>query len=187
MSEKSSRLSGIGPALFARRLSRADDANRFFAILQPPQRVRNYQDSSSNGSSHTFRAPLELGVLGLVPIQSFRVAENGSGFFERHAVLLEVAQGFSGIPREHITVYTLIWPGWEAISLSRAQLVGGRIAGGETWAAWDGTFGKSDRLDGVDYKLSFLYAVPRTDGNARTCPERTVQVISTRLPPLEVA
>jgi len=156
MSEKSSRLSGIGPALFARRLSRADDANRFFAILQPPQRVRNYQDSSSNGSSHTFRAPLELGVLGVVPIQSFRVAENGSGFFERHAVLLEVAQGFSGIPREHITVYTLIWPGWEAISLSRAQLVGGRIAGGETWAAWDGTFGKSDRLDGVDYKRSFL-------------------------------
>lgn len=67
-------------------------------------------------------------MLGVVPIQSFRVAENGSGFFERHAVLLEVAQGFSGIPREHITVYTLIWPGWEAISLSRAQLVGGFTA-----------------------------------------------------------
>ena len=50
--------------------------------------------------------------------------------------------------------------------------------------AWDGTFGKSDRLDGVDYKRSFLYAVPRTDGNVRTCPERTVQVISTRRTPL---
>jgi hypothetical protein len=34
---------------------------------------------------------------------------------KRHAVLLEVAQGFSGIPREHISVYTLIAEIWKAV------------------------------------------------------------------------
>jgi hypothetical protein len=47
-------------------------------------------------------------MFGVVPIQSFGIAENSSALFERHAVLLEAAQGFAGIPREHILVYTLI-------------------------------------------------------------------------------
>jgi len=52
-------------------------------------------------------------MLGVVPVQSFRVAENRGGLLKRHAVLLEVAQGFAGIPREHIIVYTLILMNWE--------------------------------------------------------------------------
>src|SRR5262249_28559959 len=39
MSEKSMRLSGICFPLLAARLASADDANRFRAILLPPQRV----------------------------------------------------------------------------------------------------------------------------------------------------
>ncbi len=53
---------------------------------------------------------------GIVPIQGFRVAENGRGLFKRHAVLLQVAQSLSGVPGEHISVYTLIPAAWEAIS-----------------------------------------------------------------------
>src|SRR5579859_265505 len=108
ISERSRRLSGIGTALFARRLPGADDANSFFAIFQPPQRVRDDQDSSGERRSETFRPPLELGMLGVVPIERFWVAENGGGLFKGHAVLLQVAQGLSGIRREHIIVYTLI-------------------------------------------------------------------------------
>lgn len=54
-------------------------------------------------------------MLRVVPIQSFRIAENGGGLFKGHAVLLQVAQGFSGIPRKHIYVYTLIWGIWEGL------------------------------------------------------------------------
>src|SRR5215472_5367535 len=113
ISERSMRLSGIGFALFARRAARADDANSFFAIFKPPQGVRDGQDPSGKGSSKTSRPPLGLGMLRVVPIQSFRVAENRGGLFKRHAMLLEVAQGFAGIPREHIIVYTLIRADWE--------------------------------------------------------------------------
>jgi len=54
-------------------------------------------------------------MLRVVPIQGFRVAENGGRLFKRYAVLLEVARGFAGIPREHISVYTLIAEIWEAV------------------------------------------------------------------------
>lgn len=60
-------------------------------------------------------------MLRVIPIQRFGIAENSGGFFKRHAVLLEVAQGFSGIPREHITVYTLIEAAWEEISNEKTQ------------------------------------------------------------------
>src|SRR5579859_736724 len=108
ISERSRRLSGIDAALFTRRLACADDAYRFFAIFQPPQRVGDDQDSSAERRSETFRPPLKLGMLGVVPVEAFRVAENGGGLFKGHAVLLQVAQGLSGIRREHIIVYTLI-------------------------------------------------------------------------------
>lgn len=115
MSERSSRLSGIGFALLAGRLPCADDANCFFAIFQPPQRVRNDQDPPGEGSSEAFRPSLEFGMLRVVPIEGFRVTENAGGLFKGHAVLLEVAQGFSSIPREHIYVYTLIRGIWEGL------------------------------------------------------------------------
>ena len=41
MSERLSVLSGIGLALFAGRLARADDANDFLGIFQPPGSVDN--------------------------------------------------------------------------------------------------------------------------------------------------
>lgn len=52
-------------------------------------------------------------MLRVVPIQTFGVAEDHGGLLKRHSVLLEVAQGFAGIPREHILVYTLIQEDWE--------------------------------------------------------------------------
>src|SRR6266581_351433 len=55
-------------------------------------------------------------MLGIIPIQRFGVAENSRGLFKRHAVLLQVAQSLSGIPGEHISVYTLIRARWEATS-----------------------------------------------------------------------
>src|SRR5207253_164672 len=115
MSERSIRLSGIRLALFPRRLPRTDDANAFFPIFQPPWRVRDHQDSSRDGRSQALRPLLRLGMLGIIPVQRFRVAENGRGLFKRHAVLLQVAQSLSGIPGEHISVYTLIPASWEAI------------------------------------------------------------------------
>jgi len=44
----------------------------------------------------------------IVPVQCFGIAEDGRGFLKRNGVLLQIALGFSGIPREHICVYTLI-------------------------------------------------------------------------------
>src|SRR5690242_19513415 len=72
ISERSRRLSGIGFAFLARRLACADDANRFFAIFQPPERVRDDQDSSAERRSETFRPPLELGMLGEIGRASCR-------------------------------------------------------------------------------------------------------------------
>src|SRR6266852_6073324 len=108
MSERSSLLSGIGLALFASRLARADDANDFLDIFYPPGRVNDDQDPAGDRSSQTHGANFRVRVLRIVPIERFRVTENGGSLLERHAVLLQVAQGFPGIPREHITVYTLI-------------------------------------------------------------------------------
>jgi len=60
-------------------------------------------------------------MLGIFPIHSKRVAENCRSFFKGDAVLLEIAQGLCGVPREHINVYTLIttvcqlWAGSEAL------------------------------------------------------------------------
>src|SRR6266446_92940 len=50
-------------------------------------------------------------MLRIVPIQGVGVAKNGGSFLERDAVLLPVAQGLPGVPREHICVYTLIGRG----------------------------------------------------------------------------
>jgi hypothetical protein len=108
MSEKSSLLSGIGLAFFAGRLARADDANDFLPIFHPPGRVTDDQNPASDRSSQALEANLSVGVLGIVPVEDLGVPENGGGFLERHAVLLQVAQGLPGVPREHISVYTLI-------------------------------------------------------------------------------
>jgi len=47
-------------------------------------------------------------VLGIVPIEGVRIDENGGGFLEGDAVLLEITQSLVGVPRENICVYTLI-------------------------------------------------------------------------------
>ena len=111
MSEKSSFLSGIGLALFACRLARADDANDFLAIFQPPRRVNDDQNPASDRGSQTLGAEFSLGVLKIVPVEGFGVTEDSGGFLEGHAVFLQVAQGLPGVPREHISVYTLIQEG----------------------------------------------------------------------------
>src|SRR5437879_6511936 len=62
MSERSSLLSGIGLALFAGRLTRADDADDFFAIFHLPGRVNHDQNPPSDRGSQTLEADFRLGV-----------------------------------------------------------------------------------------------------------------------------
>ena len=76
MSERSSLLSGIGLALFAGRLARADDANNFFVIFQPPRRVNDDQNPASDRGSQTLGAEFSVGLLGIVPVEGFGVGEN---------------------------------------------------------------------------------------------------------------
>ncbi len=44
----------------------------------------------------------------IIPIESLRVAKNGGGFLEGNPVLPYVAKGPARVPREHISVYTLM-------------------------------------------------------------------------------
>src|SRR2546426_2444686 len=108
MSERSSLLSGIGLAFLAGRLARADDANDFLGMVHLSGRVNDDENPASDRRSQTLGANFSVGVLGIVPVQRLGVTENGGSFLERHAVLLQVAQGLPGVPREHIIVYTLI-------------------------------------------------------------------------------
>jgi hypothetical protein len=62
MSEKSIRLSGVCLALFAARFARADDANRFGAILQPPQYVYDQQNPADCRKSKPLPATLRREV-----------------------------------------------------------------------------------------------------------------------------
>src|SRR5437763_13120007 len=71
ISERSIRLSGIGLPFFPRRLPRADDANAFFPIFQPPWRVRDHQASSRDGIPQPLRPPFRLVMLRIIPIQRF--------------------------------------------------------------------------------------------------------------------
>ena len=59
-------------------------------------------------------------MLEVIPIQSLGIAENGSRFLERDAVLSQVADGFASVPREHINVYTLIRR-WCQIGFARSR------------------------------------------------------------------
>jgi hypothetical protein len=41
------------------------------------------------------------------PIQTVRIGKDRRSFFKRDAMLFAIPQGFLGVPREHIIVYTL--------------------------------------------------------------------------------
>src|SRR2546425_9725867 len=56
ISEKSIWLSGIGFPLFVARLPRADDANAFRAMFQPPERVDHRKHPPSGGDPQPLRA-----------------------------------------------------------------------------------------------------------------------------------
>lgn len=47
-------------------------------------------------------------MLEVVPVKSFGIAKDRRGFLERNTVLSYVAESLCNIPREHISVYTLI-------------------------------------------------------------------------------
>ncbi len=89
-------LSGICRAFFARCLACADDANRFFVILHS-SRINNKDDSADRGETDS-----------VIVVQPIGIGEDSSRLLKRDSVLLEVSEGFARIPREHITVYTLI-------------------------------------------------------------------------------
>lgn len=95
-------LSGIGFAFFTRRLARADNTNRFFAILQPPLRIDDNEHSSSDREAKAFETALVTRVRRIIPIKSFGITEYGRGFLERDAVLPQIREGFSGVPGEHL-------------------------------------------------------------------------------------
>jgi hypothetical protein len=48
------------------------------------------------------------GVFQVFPLEGAGISENGSPFFERDAMHASIPGGFSGIPGEHIYVYTII-------------------------------------------------------------------------------
>jgi hypothetical protein len=56
--------------LFARCLARADDADRFFFIFQPSNRINHKKDSPRNGEAYPGRPPFCKGVLKIIPVQS---------------------------------------------------------------------------------------------------------------------
>src|SRR5437016_3559671 len=49
-----------------------------------------------------------LRVFNVIVVQPIGIGEDSSRLLKRDSVLLEVSEGFARIPREHITVYTLI-------------------------------------------------------------------------------
>jgi len=101
-------LSGIGLALFAARLARADDANGFLVIFQSPRSIDDEKDSTRDRAPQPLGATLRKRMAEIFPIQAFGIAEDGGGFFKGNAVLLQICQRFPGVPGEHINVYTLI-------------------------------------------------------------------------------
>src|SRR2546425_2115876 len=108
ISEKSIWLSGIGFPLFAARLPRADDANAFLAMFQPPERVDHRKHPPSGGDPEPLRATLGQRMFNVFPIQTFRIAEHRSCFFKSDAMLFVIADRLLRLPREHFIVYTLI-------------------------------------------------------------------------------
>jgi hypothetical protein len=110
ISEKSMRRSEICLAFFAAGLARADDANGFFAMIDIPHSIDNYQDAARGREPQPLTTHLSIGVIRIGPVERVRIAEYCRSFFERDTVLREIRDSFRGIPREHITVYTLISP-----------------------------------------------------------------------------
>src|SRR4029077_15985531 len=103
----SSMLSGICRAFFARCLACADDANRFFVILHSSG-INNKEDRADRGKTDSYGSELRLRVFNVIVVQPIGIGEDSSRLLKRDSVLLEVSEGFARIPREHITVYTLI-------------------------------------------------------------------------------
>src|SRR5438270_8275680 len=100
-------LSGICRAFFARCLACADDANRFFVILHSSG-INNKDDPADRGETNSYGSKLRLRVFNVIVVQPIGIGEDSSRLLKRDSVLLEVSEGFARIPREHITVYTLI-------------------------------------------------------------------------------
>ena len=100
-------LSGICRAFFARCLACADDANRFFVILHSSG-INNKDDPVDRGKTDSYGSKLRLRVFNVIVVQPIGIGEDSSRLLKRDSVLLEVSEGFARIPREHITVYTLI-------------------------------------------------------------------------------
>ena len=98
--------SGICRAFFARCLACADVANRFLVILHSSG--INKDDPADRGETDSYGSKLRLRVFNVIVVQPIGIGEDSSRLLKRDSVLLEVSEGFARIPREHITVYTLI-------------------------------------------------------------------------------
>src|SRR5213592_2540856 len=68
MSEKSIHLSGICSTLFAARLPRADDANRFGAIFRPPQGVDNQKNTTLRRHAESFPPAFGVHMFQVFPV-----------------------------------------------------------------------------------------------------------------------
>jgi len=102
MSEKSILLSGVSLPFFAARFARADDANRFRAILQPPQCIYDYKNAAARRKAQALPSLLRRDMFKIFPIERLRIAENRCRFLEGNTVLFVVLQGLASVPGEHI-------------------------------------------------------------------------------------
>lgn len=72
----------------------------------PPYRIYDQQYAASDRPPEPLEPVFVQGVCEICPVQTIRITKNRRGLLERDPVLLEVLDGLSDVPREHIIVYT---------------------------------------------------------------------------------
>lgn len=107
-SEKSISSVGVSRPLFRACATRGDDAECLFAIFCSPVFINENKHPPPAGNSQSLEPAFLLGVFQILPFERVWIRKNGGRFLESNAVLSQVPGGFSGVPVEHIYVYTLI-------------------------------------------------------------------------------
>lgn len=108
ISEKSIRLLCISFALFRARAAGRDDTYNFFPIFHSPIGIHQNEDPALTGNAQSLETILIMGVFKVLPLKGVGIGKNRFCFLEGHAMLSCIPGGFSGIPGEHIYVYTII-------------------------------------------------------------------------------
>lgn len=72
----------------------------------PPYRIYDQQYAAGDRSPESLEPVFVQGVREIGPVQTIRITKDRRRLLERDTVLLEVPDGLSDVPREHIIVYT---------------------------------------------------------------------------------